>query len=75
VTKVAATAQGNENATMGRKNFKEKRGNETKGEGYFVPVFCVSSLVPNSIGPEIHHLLLHSWTHIYGSVITSLRDL
>lgn len=27
-------------------------------ESYFDLIFYVSSLVPNSIGPEIHHLLL-----------------
>jgi len=37
--------------------------------------FAFPLFVPNSIGPEIHHFLLHSRTHIYGSVITRLKDL
>jgi len=75
VTPVAATTQDNENATMEWKNFKKKRGKEAKEASYFVTFFAFPLFVPNSIGPEIHHFLLHSWTHIYGSVITRLKDL
>lgn len=78
MTQLATTTQDNENATMKRKNFKKKCGKAVEEASYFVTVFfsfAFPLFVPNSIGPEIRHFLLHSWTHIYGSVITSLKDL
>lgn len=42
------------------KEFWEERGNESEGaaEAYYDSAFYISSLFPNLIGPEIHHLLL-----------------
>jgi hypothetical protein len=56
--KVAATAQDDENATIELKSSEKKEETNRRGRVISILLFFVSSLAPNSIGPEIHHLLL-----------------